>query len=66
MIVFLLLAYAALSLIPAWMLMLLLGALHHDVSSQVPALGFWQTILVTCTIGVIGGIFKPPSISKEK
>lgn len=29
-----------------WWVMLALGGVHHDVSEQVPALGYWQTMLV--------------------
>lgn len=30
----------------AWFVMLALGGVHHDVFPWVPALGYWQTVLV--------------------
>ena len=37
----------------AWPLMLLIGAVHHDVFAAVPALGYWQTVLVKYTLGLL-------------
>ena len=52
---------AAIVLVLPWLLMLLLGGLHHEVSPLVPALGFDQTILVSATVAVVGAIFGAPS-----
>jgi hypothetical protein len=29
-----------------WVLMLILGAFHHDINRHVPALGYWWTFLL--------------------
>lgn len=45
-----------------WLLMLALGALHHDVDARVPALGYWTVFLivlgVSCVFGIIKRAFK--------
>jgi hypothetical protein len=33
-------------LLRAWLLMVILGAFHHDISAHVPALGYWWTFLL--------------------
>jgi hypothetical protein len=45
-------------LVNAWLLMLLLGGLHHSVWSEVPALGYGPTILVVLALGVIAGLVR--------
>lgn len=40
-------------LVWAWPLMLFLGAVHHDVTAAVPALGYWQTVLVKYTVALL-------------
>jgi flagellar biosynthesis protein FliQ len=49
---------AAMTLLDGWVIMLLLGALHHSVSANVPALGFWPSVLIALVIGFIVGLFK--------
>ena len=51
---------ASMALVGGWF-MLVIGAVHNDVSSAVPALGFWQSILVVALIGAIGGAFNASS-----
>ena len=41
----------------AWLLMLLLGAVHSGWAS-VPALSYWTSVLVTLLLAFIGGYFK--------
>lgn len=40
-------------LLKAFVAMLLLGAVHADVFEWVPALGLWQTFLVTWLLSVL-------------
>lgn len=51
------LLYLAIIFFEAWLLMLLLGALH-SAAPAVPALGFW---LCTMVVFVINVIFRPLS-----
>ncbi len=51
--------------IEAWWLMLLIGAVHHDVWSNLPAYGFWQTVLIVLAVNAIGGIVRGISSSKD-
>ena len=39
----------------AYFLMLGLGVLHNDWTSNVPALGFWASLIVSLAISGIGG-----------
>lgn len=32
-----------------WVLMLLVGGMHHEISPAIPALGFWQVVLIYLT-----------------
>lgn len=41
-----------------WVLMLLLGAIHHSVWAAVPALGYWQAVLVYALLSLVGGLFQ--------
>lgn len=36
----------------AWIVMLVLGALHHSVWESVPAIGFWNTVLMVFLLEV--------------
>lgn len=45
-------------LLTAWILMLLLGAVHHSLWAAVPALGFWQCVLVAMVLNFITSLFK--------
>lgn len=40
----------------AWLLMLVMGAVHHDVFSSVPAVSFTQALLVALLLAVAGSI----------
>lgn len=44
-----------------WVLMLLLGGIHHSVWASVPALGYWQSVLVYALLSLIAGLFKGAS-----
>lgn len=44
--------------VSAWILMLIAGALHADVSTAVPAFSFVQTVLVTVALSAVGSFFK--------
>ena len=41
----------------AWILMLLLGAVH-SFAEWVPALGYWQTVLVILLVRVVTAVIK--------
>ena len=55
-----LLVLAAVAGLPltAWILMLLLGALHHSVTDVIPALGYWACVLVVAAIGFLKALIK--------
>lgn len=54
----LVLTLAAVSLfLTSWILMLLLGAVH-SFAEWVPALGYWQTVLVVLLVQIVAGIIK--------
>jgi len=40
-----------------WLVMLLLGVVHHSIAESVPALGFWETLPLGILITLITGIF---------
>jgi hypothetical protein len=44
-----------------WVLMLLLGAVHHSVWATVPALGYWQSVIVYMLLSLVAGLFKGAS-----
>jgi fluoride ion exporter CrcB/FEX len=37
-----------------WLLMLILGSLHHDADQRIPALGYWPSVLIV--IGVAAAL----------
>ena len=45
--------------IGGWLLMLLLGVLHHEVSPQVPALGYWVSCALSLLLRLVLGGFAP-------
>jgi heme/copper-type cytochrome/quinol oxidase subunit 1 len=47
-------AFAALQ---AWIVMLILGALHTYFDS-IPALGFWPVFFIMWLLNIIGGLFR--------
>jgi hypothetical protein len=49
---------AAIWLVGGWIVMLLLGALHHSVWAAVPALGYWPSVLVYIALSFVAGLFK--------
>lgn len=46
-------------LVESWIVMLLLGGIHHAVSASVPAVGFGGAMLLTAALGVLAGLFRP-------
>lgn len=41
----------------AWLLMLVLGGLHHEVSDSVPAVGYPGALLLSLAVGLLlGGV----------
>ena len=44
------------TLLSAWLLMLLLGAIHHAVAPVVPAYGFGASMTIIITVMVIKGL----------
>ena len=47
-----------------WLLMVLLGAAHADVSPAIPALGFTATVILTGLVATLGAIFNATSHQK--
>jgi hypothetical protein len=39
-----------------WILMLVLGGLHHSASASVPALGYWLCVGLVFVVGLIKGV----------
>lgn len=39
--------------IKAWLVMLTLGMIHHDFVSEIPALGFWQTVVLIVLVDML-------------
>lgn len=55
----LMLVVAALGvLLTAWILMLVLGGVHHSLWAAVPALGFWQSVLVAIVLNFLSSFLK--------
>lgn len=57
--VFLVLLSAVLSTeLSAWVVMLLVGAAHHEISPEVPALGFTACVVLVALLGVLGALVR--------
>lgn len=46
------------ALAPAWIIMLALGAIHHDLTADCPALGFGMVYVGCLALGALISIFK--------
>lgn len=55
----LLIAQALLWPLGGWALMLLLGILHHEVSSAIPALGFWINLALVALASFVKSAVAP-------
>ena len=44
---------AGVAALNAWIVMLIVGALHNSVWEVIPAFGFWQVWLVLLALGVL-------------
>lgn len=42
----------------AWILMLILGALHHSVTDVIPAVGYWVSLLIVAAFAFLKGLIK--------
>lgn len=42
----------------AWVLMLLMGALHHSVSDLVPAIGYWMSLIIVTALAFLKGLIR--------
>ncbi len=40
----------------AWALMLLFGVLHHEVSEQIPAIGYLPSLAISATFSLYRGV----------
>lgn len=64
------LAFAGLVLLgaalSAWPIMLALGAAHHEISSKIPALGFWPTLIIGWGVGSVAGLLRPTKTAEKK
>lgn len=49
----------------AGILMLLLGAAHHEISKEIPALGFGACIIGALLLSTIGGLLRGSSGSNK-
>lgn len=56
---------ALVMLFPAWILMLILGALSSMLALPELAVGFWVVFLVLWAIGIIGSVFRGSSNSSS-
>ncbi|MEO3869404.1 hypothetical protein ABGB18_11280 [Nonomuraea sp. B12E4] len=50
----------------AWALMLLVGVLHHELSPVIPAIGYWDALPISFTLGVLLAIRKGFSAAAEE
>lgn len=48
----------------AWLIMLVAGALHHEVHEGIPAIGFTASIWVAVALTIVGGFFKSSGSSR--
>lgn len=44
--------------VEAWGLMLLVGGVHHEVSNNVPAVGYGGALLLTVALNALVGLFR--------
>lgn len=44
-----------------WIVMILAGALHAEVSASIPAISFWGAVLVVLALSVVGSFFRSKS-----
>ena len=42
----------------AWIVMLVMGALHAEVAASIPAISFWASALVVLALGIVGSFFR--------
>lgn len=45
-------------LLTAFIIMLVMGGLHHEVSADIPAISFLGSILVSLALGIVGSFFR--------
>ena len=50
-------------IIPAWVIMLVLGALHASGLDGVPALSFFQSCLVVALLMTVAGLLRAATVS---
>lgn len=56
--IFILLAVLALpTLAVAWIVMLLVGGIHHEISESVPAISYLGSVLVVAIVAVLRTLF---------
>jgi hypothetical protein len=41
-----------------WVVMLVMGALHAEVSASIPAISYWASLLVVFALGLVGSFFR--------
>lgn len=41
-----------------WLVMLLLGALHHSVWESIPALGYGPSVIVAVALGLVANVLR--------
>ncbi len=55
------------AMLSGWVLMLILGGLHHSVWASVPALAYWQSVLVAFALTFLRQLlFGSTSVSKSQ
>lgn len=48
--------------IEAWLVMLTIGALHHEVDERIPAFGYIACLWISVALNIIASFFKARSI----
>lgn len=49
---------AGVTALEAWVIMLVMGALHHEVDARIPALGWTASFWVAVALTILGSFFK--------
>jgi hypothetical protein len=58
MVLFVILGFLAAWAFEVWVVMMLLGGLHHEVNASIPALGWLGSFLITIVLNIIVSLFK--------
>lgn len=53
-----LLALVTIFAFQGWIVMLVMGALHAEVSASIPAISYWASLLVVFALGLVASFFR--------